>query len=186
MVPLEIFGEPMRTLATLTPHAWAIEGLRDVALRGASLTDVRPDARRPCPLRGRAPGARHVGLPAGDRAVGSRRDRRTHDRLTRACPAQPAARQRSGSVQELGELVACRKDVDLLAVIVVVEIRSHRIDAVGVMRAVMPVEPELPGARAQDEVVGVFGQIPGIADKHPRFDRRSGLPPQCPSPDARR
>ena len=40
MVPLEIFGEPMRTLAMLTPHAWAIQGLREVALRGANLAGV--------------------------------------------------------------------------------------------------------------------------------------------------
>jgi linearmycin/streptolysin S transport system permease protein len=40
MVPLEIFGEPMHTLAFLTPHAWAIQGLREVALRGGTIVDV--------------------------------------------------------------------------------------------------------------------------------------------------
>ena len=40
MVPLEIFPEPMHTLAYLTPHAWAIQGLREVALRGGSVVDV--------------------------------------------------------------------------------------------------------------------------------------------------
>ncbi len=40
MVPLEIFGEPMHTLAYLTPHAWAIQGLREVALRGGTIVDV--------------------------------------------------------------------------------------------------------------------------------------------------
>jgi ABC-2 type transport system permease protein len=40
MVPLEVFGQPMRTIAMLTPHAWAIEGLRAVALRGAAVGDV--------------------------------------------------------------------------------------------------------------------------------------------------
>lgn len=40
MVPLEIFGQPMQTLAHLTPHAWAIEGLRDVGLRGAGVVDI--------------------------------------------------------------------------------------------------------------------------------------------------
>ena len=28
MVPIEVFGEPMRTIAHLTPHAWAIDGFR--------------------------------------------------------------------------------------------------------------------------------------------------------------
>jgi ABC-2 type transport system permease protein len=40
MVPLEIFPEPMHTLAYLTPQAWAIQGLREVALRGGSVVDV--------------------------------------------------------------------------------------------------------------------------------------------------
>ena len=40
MVPLEIFPEPAHTIAYLTPHAWAIQGLREVALRGGSIGDV--------------------------------------------------------------------------------------------------------------------------------------------------
>lgn len=40
MVPLEIFPEPMHTLAYLTPHAWAIQGLREVALRGGTIGNV--------------------------------------------------------------------------------------------------------------------------------------------------
>jgi ABC-2 type transport system permease protein len=40
MVPLEIFPEPAHTLAFLTPQAWAIQGLREVALRGGSVIDV--------------------------------------------------------------------------------------------------------------------------------------------------
>ena len=40
MVPLEIFPEPAHTLAYLTPHAWAIQGLREVALRNGSIGDV--------------------------------------------------------------------------------------------------------------------------------------------------
>ncbi len=40
MVPLEIFPEPMHTLAYLTPQAWAIQGLREVALRGGTVVDV--------------------------------------------------------------------------------------------------------------------------------------------------
>jgi ABC-2 type transport system permease protein len=43
MVPLEIFGEPMRTIALLTPHAWAVKALRAVGLHGAGVTDVRPE-----------------------------------------------------------------------------------------------------------------------------------------------
>jgi ABC-2 type transport system permease protein len=40
MVPLELFGEPMATVAHLTPHAWAIEGLRDLAFEGAGIVDI--------------------------------------------------------------------------------------------------------------------------------------------------
>jgi ABC-2 type transport system permease protein len=40
MVPLEIFPEPAHTLAYLTPHAWAIQGLREVALRSGTIGDV--------------------------------------------------------------------------------------------------------------------------------------------------
>jgi ABC-2 type transport system permease protein len=40
MVPLEIFPEPAHTLAYLTPQAWAIQGLREVALRGGTVVDV--------------------------------------------------------------------------------------------------------------------------------------------------
>jgi len=40
MVPLEIFPEPAHTIAFVTPHAWAIQGLREVALRGGSVVDV--------------------------------------------------------------------------------------------------------------------------------------------------
>jgi ABC-2 type transport system permease protein len=43
MVPLEIFGEPMRTLAKITPQAWAVQGLRAVGLRGAGVGDVLPE-----------------------------------------------------------------------------------------------------------------------------------------------
>lgn len=40
MVPLEIFPELARMIAHLTPHAWAIQGLREVALRGGTVVDV--------------------------------------------------------------------------------------------------------------------------------------------------
>ncbi len=40
MVPLEIFPEPAHTLAYATPQAWAIQGLREVALRGGGIGDI--------------------------------------------------------------------------------------------------------------------------------------------------
>lgn len=40
MVPLEVFGEPMSTIARLTPHAWAIDALRDLVYAGAGLLDL--------------------------------------------------------------------------------------------------------------------------------------------------
>jgi ABC-2 type transport system permease protein len=40
MVPLEIFPEPMHTIAYATPHAWAVQGLRAVGIRGAGVTDI--------------------------------------------------------------------------------------------------------------------------------------------------
>ena len=43
MVPPEVFPEVMRTLSHLTPHAWAIDGLREVAVRDADLVGVLPE-----------------------------------------------------------------------------------------------------------------------------------------------
>ncbi len=43
MVPLEIFPEPMRTIAFATPHAWAVQGLRTVGLRGGGVADILPE-----------------------------------------------------------------------------------------------------------------------------------------------
>ena len=40
MVPLEIFPEPAHTIAFLTPQAWAIQGLREVALRDGGIGDI--------------------------------------------------------------------------------------------------------------------------------------------------
>jgi len=42
MVPIEVFGEPLRTIAYITPHAWAIAGLREVAMRGGGVAQVLP------------------------------------------------------------------------------------------------------------------------------------------------
>jgi len=43
MVPLEIFPEPMHSIGFLTPHAWAIQGLRSVGLRGSGVADILPE-----------------------------------------------------------------------------------------------------------------------------------------------
>ncbi len=40
MVPLELFQEPMSSLAWLTPHAWAIDAFRDLVYRRAELLDI--------------------------------------------------------------------------------------------------------------------------------------------------
>jgi ABC-2 type transport system permease protein len=40
MVPLELFGEPLRTIAHLTPHAWAIVGFRSLVFDGGSISDI--------------------------------------------------------------------------------------------------------------------------------------------------
>jgi ABC-2 type transport system permease protein len=40
MVPAELFQEPMTTLSRLTPHAWAIDALRDLSFRGAAVSDI--------------------------------------------------------------------------------------------------------------------------------------------------
>lgn len=40
MVPLEIFPEPMRSIAYLTPQAWAIQALRTVGLRQGGVADI--------------------------------------------------------------------------------------------------------------------------------------------------
>ncbi len=40
MVPREMFPEPAHTIAYVTPQAWAIQGLREVALRDGTIADV--------------------------------------------------------------------------------------------------------------------------------------------------
>ena len=42
MVPAEVFPETMRQLAHLTPHAWAVEGLRALGEPGAGIASVLP------------------------------------------------------------------------------------------------------------------------------------------------
>jgi ABC-2 type transport system permease protein len=43
MAPLEIFPPVMRTIAHVTPHAWAMDAFGDILGRGAGITDVAPD-----------------------------------------------------------------------------------------------------------------------------------------------
>ncbi len=42
MVPPEVFPDIMRTVSHVTPHAWAIDALRDVALRDAGIGGILP------------------------------------------------------------------------------------------------------------------------------------------------
>lgn len=42
MLPLELFPDTLRTVAHLTPHAWAYEALADVTRHGAGVADVLP------------------------------------------------------------------------------------------------------------------------------------------------
>lgn len=42
MLPLELFSPTMRTIAHLTPHAWAAEGFAILVRRGGGLVDVLP------------------------------------------------------------------------------------------------------------------------------------------------
>lgn len=40
MLPLELFSPTMKSVAHLTPHAWAVDGLGDLMYRGGSAADV--------------------------------------------------------------------------------------------------------------------------------------------------
>jgi ABC-2 type transport system permease protein len=40
MVPLEVFPSTMETVAHITPHAWAVEGMTDIVLEGAGVGDI--------------------------------------------------------------------------------------------------------------------------------------------------
>ena len=42
MVPIEVFGEPMRSIAHFTPHAWAVDGFRRLVFDGGSVLDIAP------------------------------------------------------------------------------------------------------------------------------------------------
>ena len=42
MLPLELVSPTMRTIAHLTPHAWAAEGFAILVRRGGGLVDVLP------------------------------------------------------------------------------------------------------------------------------------------------
>jgi linearmycin/streptolysin S transport system permease protein len=43
MVPPEIFPPAMQTISHLTPHAWAIDGFRELVLHGGGITTVLPE-----------------------------------------------------------------------------------------------------------------------------------------------
>lgn len=40
MVPIEVFPSTMEKIAHVTPHAWAVEGLTDVVIENASVSDI--------------------------------------------------------------------------------------------------------------------------------------------------
>ena len=61
MVPGELFPEPISTISMLTPHYWAIDGLRDLVFYGAGVTDILAQLAVLAGLRGRARRSRHVG-----------------------------------------------------------------------------------------------------------------------------
>jgi ABC-2 type transport system permease protein len=42
MVPLEVFPAVMRTVAHVTPHAWALDAFRELSLQGGQLADIVP------------------------------------------------------------------------------------------------------------------------------------------------
>lgn len=42
MLPLELFPDSVRTVANVTPHAWAYDAFAEIQRRGGTLVDVRP------------------------------------------------------------------------------------------------------------------------------------------------
>jgi ABC-2 type transport system permease protein len=40
MVPIEIFSDTMKTVAHFTPHAWALDGFREIQFRSGGLADI--------------------------------------------------------------------------------------------------------------------------------------------------
>jgi ABC-2 type transport system permease protein len=42
MVPLEVFPATLRTVAHITPHAWALDAFRELSLQGGHLLDIVP------------------------------------------------------------------------------------------------------------------------------------------------
>ena len=43
MLPLELFGDTMRTIANFTPHAWANEAFADLVRREGTIGDIMPE-----------------------------------------------------------------------------------------------------------------------------------------------
>jgi ABC-2 type transport system permease protein len=42
MLPLDLFGSTMRTIAHVTPHAWANDAFAELGRRGGTLLDILP------------------------------------------------------------------------------------------------------------------------------------------------
>ncbi len=42
MVPLEVFPATLRTVAHITPHAWALDAFRELSLQGGHLLEIVP------------------------------------------------------------------------------------------------------------------------------------------------
>jgi ABC-2 type transport system permease protein len=42
MMPLEIMGEPVRTIAKFTPHSWGYEGFAELVRHGGGIVDIAP------------------------------------------------------------------------------------------------------------------------------------------------
>jgi ABC-2 type transport system permease protein len=43
MVPIEFFSPTMRTVAHITPHAWAIDGYAELIRRDGGIVDILPE-----------------------------------------------------------------------------------------------------------------------------------------------
>jgi ABC-2 type transport system permease protein len=43
MLPMEIMPETLRTIAHVTPHAWALDGFADVVRRDGTVADILPE-----------------------------------------------------------------------------------------------------------------------------------------------
>ena len=88
MMPLELFPDTMRTVAHLTPHAWAYDAFAEIQRRGGTLVDVLPQlgvlagmavvllASAPGPCAGALPGRCDRPAGRGTRSAGAPTPRR--------------------------------------------------------------------------------------------------------------